>query len=157
MYKKMMTDGEFVELVNRIRPLSEDEYLVLPSGKHIVPSDRWMLMPKYGFVIAETFSCAVYYIRDMSYAFVPSLVKMRKGIKNRKVIMGFVEGNHFIGLRLKENCPLPPKTDTLWFWKHIKSDYSSEWYSQVEDRMKIWIQSSAKDRILPQGSAAGKC
>ncbi|XP_026395795.1 uncharacterized protein LOC113290403 [Papaver somniferum] len=59
MYKKMMTDGEFVELVNRIRPLSEEEYLVLPSGKYIVPSDRWMLMPKCGFEIAETFSCAV--------------------------------------------------------------------------------------------------
>ncbi|XP_026435532.1 uncharacterized protein LOC113333237 [Papaver somniferum] len=123
MYKKMMTDEEFVELVNCIRPISKDEYLVLPGGKHIVPSDRWILMPKCGFVIAETFSCAVYYInRDMSYTFVPTLVKMRKGIKNRKVVMGFVEGNHFIGLRLKENCPLPPKTDNLWFLKHVKSD-----------------------------------
>lgn len=50
----------------------------------------------------------VHYIgKDVSYTFAPATVKMSNKTKNKSIVMGFVEGNHFISMKLSGNCPFP--------------------------------------------------
>ncbi|KAI3887525.1 hypothetical protein MKX03_032034, partial [Papaver bracteatum] len=101
--------------------------ITVPQNMTKVSTDNWMLMPECGFIIAETFSTVMHYIgKGMSYTFAPTTVKMVTKIKNRKVVMGFVEGNHFIGLKLSGNCPLPPEP-SLGYWKDVKNHVVEEW------------------------------
>lgn len=112
LYRTMWGDKGYDDMVKRI---------TIPRNMTNVSIDKWMCMPECGFIIAETFSTVVHYIgKDMSYTFGPTTVRMTTKIKNKKVVMGFVEGNHFIGLKLSGNCPLPPEPD-MEYWKDVKN------------------------------------
>ncbi|KAI3891626.1 hypothetical protein MKX03_014635 [Papaver bracteatum] len=104
-----------------------------------VSTDNWILMPECGFIIiAETFSTVVHYIgKGISYTFAPTTVKMVTKIKNRKVVMGFVEGKHFIGLKLSGNFPLPPEP-SLGYWKDVKNPVAEEWLAQYGMIISQW-------------------
>ncbi|RZC58463.1 hypothetical protein C5167_005761 [Papaver somniferum] len=121
-------------LVRRLQPISNEAACGV---------GRWMRMPECGFLIAETFKCAVHYFSPVvRYTFVPSRSGLQIG-SYRCITMGHVNHNNFISLKLKVGSPLPPSPSDLPCWKYVRSDFSFEWYAPIQKQIDSWAITEA--------------
>ncbi|XP_026450663.1 uncharacterized protein LOC113350756 [Papaver somniferum] len=74
-----------------------------------LPSEYWIRMPLCGRLVADTFNCVVHnFSHTVEVTFTPKWQKCEGSLKKRRVVLAFVNDNHFVILKLKKNCPLPP-------------------------------------------------
>ncbi|XP_026399776.1 PKS-NRPS hybrid synthetase CHGG_01239-like [Papaver somniferum] len=111
-----------------------------------LPSEYWMQMPVCGHLLADTFNCVVHYFSPTaSSTFTPKWQKCEGSLKKRRMALAFVNENHFIILKLKENCPLPPVC-AMTKNKEVVPNYSNEWMELYEDNHQLW---DALDLSIP--------
>ncbi|XP_026410785.1 uncharacterized protein LOC113306010 [Papaver somniferum] len=73
------------------------------NGNICLTSEYWMSMPICGQLLANAFNCVIHLIsRYMSHTFAPTRIPFDEDLSTTKtVVMGHVQGSHYIGLRLQ--------------------------------------------------------
>ncbi|XP_004515629.1 uncharacterized protein [Cicer arietinum] len=88
------------------------------SGLGAQGQDKWMCLPDLGYVIATQYNVILVSLsRNLNMTFFP--LNKAPPSKERLLAIGFVNGNHWVQIKLKSNCPLPPISQK---WK----DYCNE-------------------------------
>ncbi|XP_026384968.1 uncharacterized protein LOC113280572 [Papaver somniferum] len=133
-YKSMMRGGgdhgvahEFISFERRLH------------GDAVITRDHWMQMPICGFLIAKTFNCVVHsFARAGScYTYAPPTKPCNESVKGRRLVISFVQGCHYIGLKLRPGFPIPPLFP-LAFWPVFKENYSMDWCENYATEMELW-------------------
>ncbi|RZC70741.1 hypothetical protein C5167_033912 [Papaver somniferum] len=70
-------------------------------------------------------------------AFAPKHAVCVEKLKRIRIVMDLVDNNHFIGLQLNKECPLPPLYRFSFLEKFINNK-SKEWVKLYEDNMHLW-------------------
>ncbi|XP_026396647.1 uncharacterized protein LOC113291314 [Papaver somniferum] len=109
-----------------------------PEGNAPVKWEHWMRMPECGHLLADTWNCVVHFFwKGLSIAFAPKHAVCLEQLKHRRIVMALVDKNHFIGLQLNKECPLPPLC-MFSFWEKFRNKKSKEWMKLYEDNMDLW-------------------
>ncbi|XP_026417361.1 uncharacterized protein LOC113312842 [Papaver somniferum] len=117
-------------------------------GGHPITSDYWMSMPICGHLIADAFNCMVHYFsKHASFTFTPKTTLCVEKLKLRRCVMALVNNNHFIGLRLKPDCPLPPICATS-YWPAFNADRMLGWCIMYEPNMEMWNALKKSEEIV---------
>ncbi|CAG8465364.1 6181_t:CDS:2 [Dentiscutata erythropus] len=99
-------------------------------------SDHWMIMPSFGYVIANTFQRPVHYFsKVISLTFLPDNIPL-----NRNISIAFAyifERQHFVAVKLKPNVPVPP---IIRGWEDICSEQSKRWKLLFSTRITRFIE-----------------
>ncbi|XP_026408977.1 uncharacterized protein LOC113304126 [Papaver somniferum] len=94
---------------------------LLKQLKDGIHGNEWMKMPESGFIIAEAFTTTVVYLsEEQSITFVPITKDANPKIRKNMVVIGFVNSNHYIGLKLKRSSPLP-SLPRFSYWEKQKN------------------------------------
>ncbi|MCI05944.1 FAR1-related protein [Trifolium medium] len=141
-----------------------------PDGIGPAREDKWMIMPDMGFLLAKKYKHVVILIgsnRGYSKNYFP--LEGARTSRERLMCLGWVNGDHFMVIHLKPNCPLP-STSPMWD-QHCLEDatkcsdkYIHRMYADnnlkrsqddiiVEDyvtRPKIVVDLDLKDSIVPE-------
>ncbi|KAK8918713.1 hypothetical protein KSP39_PZI021107 [Platanthera zijinensis] len=87
------------------------------------PLDKWMTMPDMGLIIASCYNIAVvHFSMFQSFTFLP--LHSPPPAVRRTLFMGFIHGNHFVQLKIKDDCPLPP---TFSIWRRYHEEIAEQW------------------------------
>ena len=62
-------------------------------------------------------------------------------------MIALVNNNHFVGLRLQDNCPLPPIC-SFSYWKGFNPDTMLGWCIKYEHNMEMWKAFAESDKII---------
>ncbi|XP_026438238.1 uncharacterized protein LOC113336776 [Papaver somniferum] len=144
-YKTMLCDGEGTLNEQFIR------YQLLLHGAHPMTSDYWMIMPICGHLIAEGLNCVVHYFsKHASFTFTPKTIVCVEQLKQRRCVMALINNNHFIGLRLNPDCPLPPICGTS-YWPAFNPDRMLGWCIMYESNMEMWRALKKSEEIVHEG------
>ncbi|XP_058775618.1 uncharacterized protein LOC131649894 [Vicia villosa] len=84
--------------------------------------EKWMTIPDMGYPIASKYSVVVFVSLSMlmNIIFFPFLITPPSYTSRHTIIaVGFVNRNHWIQIKLRPDCPLPPITDR---WRHNYSN-----------------------------------
>ncbi|XP_026459949.1 uncharacterized protein LOC113360683 [Papaver somniferum] len=144
-YKTILCDGEGSLNEQFVR------YQLRLHGAHPMTSDYWISMPICGHLIAEGFNCMVHYFsKHASFTFTPKTTVCVEKIKRRRCVMALINNNHFIGLRLKPDCPLPPICGTS-YWPAFNPDRMLGWCIMYEPNMEMWRALKKSEEIVHEG------
>ncbi|XP_057452663.1 uncharacterized protein LOC130744502 [Lotus japonicus] len=103
--------------------------LILPPGDRAT-EDKWMHLPKMGYLIATRFQVVFISISlDSSYTYLP----LRGGappLEHPVIVVGHVT-NHFVQLKLVSVHPMPP---IALQWPYNAVPPATEWCSPYEER-----------------------
>ena len=93
-------------------------------------SDKWLVMPFMGTLIANTFNRPVYFFSSLqSYTIPPQ----RTPPSDIAPISFFLVGAHYNVLKLTQNCPLPPIYPA---WESSANDEAKPWKGFLNERIK---------------------
>ncbi|KAK8946554.1 hypothetical protein KSP39_PZI006575 [Platanthera zijinensis] len=71
------------------------------------PVEKWMSMPDMGLVIASSYNVQLVHVScEQSFTFLP--LHSAPTESRRIISIGFINGNHYVQLKLSEECPLSP-------------------------------------------------
>lgn len=113
-------------------------------GSDVLTRDYWMKFPICGFLIAQTFYCVVHnFSVAFSETYAPPGVPCDEVLRGRRVFIAFVEKNHFIGLKLKLGCPIPPLSYSA-YWPGYDPNYSGDWCEDYSGEMAMWKAQTIK-------------
>ncbi|XP_068504274.1 uncharacterized protein [Phaseolus vulgaris] len=76
---------------------------------------KWMTIPDMGYVIANRYNVILVSLSMLqSLSIFPLRTQTPSNFRHHRIIaIGHVHGNHFVQVKLKDGCPVPP-TDILW-------------------------------------------
>ncbi|KAK8934331.1 hypothetical protein KSP39_PZI014553 [Platanthera zijinensis] len=95
------------------------------------PVEKWMSLPDMGLVIASFYNVAVVQLsRDQCFTFLP--LHSIPPTEPKLISIGFINGNHFVALTLRDNCPLPPLFSP---WKRFHEEFAQPWESTYMSRI----------------------
>ncbi|KAF5200369.1 hypothetical protein FRX31_010045 [Thalictrum thalictroides] len=102
-----------------------------PVGK-----SYWMRMLQLGDGIANAYQRPVHFYSSTgsSLTFLPSFSLPND---NLPICFAFVDGNHFIALKLQENAPAAP---VVGYWRRFATTQAHTWSSQVQSHITEWIK-----------------
>lgn len=111
-----------------------------PSEKvtrnRVAPLDKWLTFPDMGHVIATYYKKVVVELTKPSIGISETFFPLRdtppQDPSSRILCLGLVP-NHFVYVKLKENCPLPPTSGT---WKEYCTDGAKAWEFPFMDRQR---------------------
>ncbi|KAK8924045.1 hypothetical protein KSP39_PZI019437 [Platanthera zijinensis] len=96
------------------------------------PLDKWMSMPDMGLVISSCYNVVVVQLSELHgltflplYSPVPPTQKI--------IFIGFLNKNHFVGLRMSEGCPLPPIYAP---WRRCRNQIAVPWEAIIASRLQ---------------------
>ncbi|OVA05585.1 Ovarian tumor [Macleaya cordata] len=90
------------------------------------PPYKWMTMPDAGYVVASTYNVVVIFLTDFgSTTLLPLCNPPIYGQAHRVVTIAFVNGNHFVGVKLSDGSPIP----TL----------GVQWYPNCTNAARSWL------------------
>ena len=97
-------------------------------------------MPDTGLVIASAYNKAVIYLSkrgqlDGSCMCFPLWSSPSQLESRETIVMALVNGDHFIGLTLREGCPLP-LTDQRW--RTYRNDIAAGWEESYFSRQEVY-------------------
>ncbi|XP_026417599.1 uncharacterized protein LOC113313092 [Papaver somniferum] len=109
-----------------------------PEGNAAIKWEHWLRMPECGHLFTDMWSCVVHFFsKELSVAFAPKHAVCVEKLKYRRIFMDLVDNNHFIGLQLNKECPLPPLC-RFSFWEEFIFNKRKEWMKLYEDNMHLW-------------------
>ncbi|XP_068504613.1 uncharacterized protein [Phaseolus vulgaris] len=93
------------------------EYLknsLLVEHMSMAGTDKWMTIPDMGYVIANRYNVILVSLSMLqSLSIFPLRTQAPSNFRQHRIIaIGHVHGNHFVQVKLKDGCPIPP-TDIL--------------------------------------------
>nr|XP_027189376.1 uncharacterized protein LOC105851939 [Cicer arietinum] len=99
--------------------------------------DKWMSLPDLGYVIATLYNVILVSLsRNLNMTFFPLNKSPSKETFGQSLLaIGFVNENHWVQIKLKSDCPLPPTSQK---WKDFCSDTAKSWEVAYAARMKHW-------------------
>lgn len=111
----------FLEIYGESRLLEMTDALecwVVPAPLH-----NWMTMPDMGLLVASCYNIKLaHWSLQQSFTFLP-LYSAPTAI--RKIIhMGYIDGDHYILLRMKNECTMPP---IFPVWTRYYEEQAKEW------------------------------
>ncbi|XP_045822500.1 sister chromatid cohesion protein PDS5 homolog B-like isoform X1 [Trifolium pratense] len=112
--------------------LNDIEYALTYAG--IGYTNKWMMMPDMGFLIAQRYKYVVVLLSRFGYSETYFPLDGAPKDPEQLMCLGYVHNNHFMQIHLMNGCPLPP-TSPLWE-KHRRPD-ASNWPDRYVQRM-IW-------------------
>ncbi|XP_050875849.1 uncharacterized protein LOC127079505 [Lathyrus oleraceus] len=97
----------FYETVPEVR----SAFLVDGFGVH--GREKWMMIPDMGYLIASIYNVIPLSLStNLDITFFPLVIVPCISSSSHKMIaLGFVNNNHWVQVKLKPNCPLPPVTE----------------------------------------------
>ena len=106
-----------------------------PKGKRPITQSHWMQMPICGHLLAETWSCVVHLFGDEGscYTFAPKYTIWDESLKDRRIVLFNHNNIHYIGLRVRDDCPLPPVYEV-----NEVSALTKEWLKKYDANMRRW-------------------
>ncbi|OVA19045.1 hypothetical protein BVC80_701g4 [Macleaya cordata] len=124
-YQKLWPEDEIQKMFTRYKCETD-----------IITTNEWFVTPMDEQVAAQAFSSVVVSIsRHDNVTFFPHQTHSPAACYHRVIVMAFVNGNHFIGLNLKPDAPIPP---AYYLWvKHSPAD-AKNWLSPYDDKIKEW-------------------
>nr|XP_027187201.1 uncharacterized protein LOC113785056 [Cicer arietinum] len=99
--------------------------------------DKWMSLPDLGYVIATLYNVILVSLsRNLNMTFFPlNKSPSKETFVHSLIAIGFVNENHWVQIKLKSDCPLPPTSQK---WKDFCSDTAKSWEVAYAARMKHW-------------------
>ncbi|XP_026398167.1 uncharacterized protein LOC113293942 [Papaver somniferum] len=141
-YKTMLSDGDASLEVQLVR------FHIRLHGADPTTRDHWMSMSICGHLIAEAFNFVVHYFsRGGSFTYTPKTTICVEKLRHRRVVIALFNNNHFIGLRLKDNCPLPPICGCS-YWSGFNPDTMLGWCIMYQYNMEMWKALEESDKII---------
>ncbi|XP_058742955.1 uncharacterized protein LOC131615809 [Vicia villosa] len=108
-------------------------------------SDKWMMIPEIGYCIASRYNVIFVSLSknlNANFTFFPLLRSPCKTVSSHEIFaIGFVNNNHWVQVKLKPNCPLPPITDE---WRQNCSIGAREWETTYARRIRHWEEEVQK-------------
>lgn len=105
--------------------------------------DNWMLMPSFGYPIANTFQRPIHYFsRHQCLTFLPDNIPLNR---NQPIAFAFIDTqNHYIAIKLKPNAPVPT---IVQGWQNICLDKSKIWAKLFEGRIAHFQKALKNENI----------
>ncbi|XP_027189060.2 uncharacterized protein [Cicer arietinum] len=99
--------------------------------------DKWMSLPDLDYVIATLYNVILVSLsRNLNMTFFPlNKSPSKETFVHSLLAIGFVNENHWVQIKLKSDCPLPPTSQK---WKDFCSDTAKSWEVAYAARMKHW-------------------
>ncbi|CAG8787400.1 12936_t:CDS:1, partial [Cetraspora pellucida] len=103
--------------------------------------ENWMLMPSFGYPIANAFKRPVHYFsRHQCLTFLPDNIPLNR---NQPIVFAFIDKqNYYIAMRLKPNAPVPVIVNR---WQNICSNQSKIWEKLFEARISRFQKAFEKE------------
>ncbi|XP_012574301.1 uncharacterized protein [Cicer arietinum] len=105
------------------------------SGFGLQPMDKWLSIPDMGYVIATTYNIIlVTFCQTFSMTFFPMRGSHSTLTKNDRICcIEFVNGNHWVMLKMKDGFPLP---EIAPGWKQYRTDEATSWAIAYTGRLQ---------------------
>nr|QBG82567.1 PKS-NRPS hybrid synthetase [Papaver somniferum] len=145
--------GPFMEGNNLVPPENEVNYIrqrllqTLRKNKEFYKTmmrtgprkDAGVEAEYVAFERPETFNCVVHCFAwtGSSFTYAPPTKPYNDGVKDRRLVLGFVQNCHFIGLKLRPGCPLPPLMSAA-FWPRFENNFAMHWCANYATEMDLW-------------------
>ncbi|XP_058779679.1 uncharacterized protein LOC131653522 [Vicia villosa] len=99
--------------------------------------EKWMSIPDMGYPVASKYSVVfVSLSMRMNITFFPLLIAPPPYTSRHTIIVvGFVNSNHWIQIKLRPDCPLPSVIDR---WRNNCSNNAKGWESTYAGRFRHW-------------------
>ncbi|XP_073221464.1 uncharacterized protein [Cicer arietinum] len=99
--------------------------------------DKWMYIPDLSYVIATLYNIILVSLsHNLNMTFFPlNKAPSKESSHHSLLAIGFVNENHWVQIKLKFNCPLPPTSQK---WKDFCSECAKTWEIAYAARMKHW-------------------
>ncbi|OVA11701.1 hypothetical protein BVC80_8207g9 [Macleaya cordata] len=124
-YEKLWPDDEIKKMRNR------NKY---STGE--ITEEEWFVMPEDAQVAAQAFRSVVVFISDLdNITFFPHQTSALVACHHRVIVIAFVNRNHFIGLNLEPNAPIPPP---YYLWVRHSPVEAKSWLPTYEGRITEW-------------------
>jgi histone-lysine N-methyltransferase SETD2 len=110
------------------------------------PPGYWMDMPIAGYLIANLYNVVVHYSSAGGASTIFPMDKTPEELVHHQCIaLAHVNGNHFIMLRLAQDCPMPPPD---YYWKKTVAPHLFRWVEIYASRIKAF-EKEAENYKLP--------
>ncbi|KAJ1424222.1 Protein FAR1-RELATED SEQUENCE 6 [Sesbania bispinosa] len=108
--------------------------LFVDCGK-TVSVDKWMTLPDMGYVIASRYNLVLVSLsKSGSMTFFP--LRGHPKSSHQITCIGYVYGNHFVQVELKDGCPIPP---TALQWRANRLPEAEAWEFPYCERMAAFL------------------
>lgn len=135
LYKELIgvENGRYRRMINDDRRYKEVLDALSYSGIGNAPPDKWMTMPDMGFLIAQKFNQTVVVLSiGKSETFFPLCGPPPPPTIDPLICLAYVNDNHFMALKLKDGCPIPP---TSALWRQYHREDADTWPDRYVSRM----------------------
>ncbi|XP_012568202.1 uncharacterized protein [Cicer arietinum] len=124
-------DRLFTERIKEVR----DSLMI--SGLGVQPMDKWLSIPDMGYVIVTSYNIIlVTFGLTFSMTFFPMRGSHSGSTKNDRICcIGFVNGNHWVPLKMKDGFPMP---DIAPGWKQYRTNEATSWAIAYTGRLQHW-------------------
>lgn len=173
---KLEHEFPLIEL-DMIRELNQhrDAYISLYSGRErydeilealtpptaipkrgICPEKFWFTFPDMGHIVASYYKKPVVMLCEQEYGtceiFFPLRGKPLPNTSSQLTCLLFVNGIHFLNVKLKPDCPLP---QTCVQWRSHRTEEAAEWEDRYVDRQAEWVRLMNIERPQMVGFGTG--
>ncbi|XP_068498050.1 uncharacterized protein [Phaseolus vulgaris] len=126
------------------------EYLkksLLVEHMSMAVTDKWMTIPNMGYVIANRYNVILVSLSMLqSLSIFPLRTQAPSNFRQHRIIaIGHVHRNHFVQVKLKDGCPIPP-TDILWASHRYLA--AQTWSTYYTSRIQVYTQLMSIRRYL---------
>ncbi|XP_068471557.1 uncharacterized protein [Phaseolus vulgaris] len=126
------------------------EYLknsLLVEHMAMAGTDKWMTIPDMRYVIANRYNVILVSLSMLqSLSIFPLRTQAPSNFRNHRIIaIGHVYGNHFVQVKLKDGCPIPP-TNILWASHRYPA--AQTWSTYYTSRIQVYTQLMSIRRYL---------
>ncbi|XP_068466406.1 uncharacterized protein [Phaseolus vulgaris] len=106
---------EYVELFGADERYEYLKKSLLIDHMSMAETDKWMTIPDMGYAIANRYNVILVSLSMVqSLSIFPLRTQPPTNFRHHRIIaIGHVHGNHFVQVKLKDGCQIPP-TDILW-------------------------------------------
>ncbi|XP_058722831.1 uncharacterized protein LOC131594663 [Vicia villosa] len=126
--------------------VSDVSNLLLVKHLGFQGKEKWMTIPDMGYPVDFKYSVVFVYLSMlMNITFFPLLIAPPPYTSRHTiVVVDFVNSNHWVHIKLRPDCPLPPVTDC---WKNNCSINAKAWESAYAGRFRHWEALAGKSDI----------
>ncbi|XP_038680254.1 uncharacterized protein LOC119981269 [Tripterygium wilfordii] len=102
--------------------------------RDLIEKDCWMNIPDMGHLIASRYNIILHLISDVqSLTFLPLRSIPPPHAEHRAIIIGYVNGNHFVQVFMSGNYPMPP---IMIQWFSYKYDCATAWATPYKKHLR---------------------
>jgi len=138
---------------------SERRYNYILDGLHppknassFALSDKWLTLPDMGHIVATCYNRPVLEIITLDIGVLDTFFPLRGrppvNPKTNMICLGLIP-NHFVLLKLKDGCPLPPSSKE---WRNHRSIEAATWEDEFlaqHDRFRTLMEIELRERPVP--------